>query len=200
MLGRIMPAPLLMPLMCTVLPPISTRAPNALGAVSVVMMPSAARNQLAGLASAMAAASPASMRSLGRGSIMTPVEKGSICSTATPRRLESAVQVLFARASPSAPVPALALPVLMSSARTPCPCWRLSRQICTGAAQKRLVVKTPPTLAPSSSNMTVRSLRAVFLMAASVTPMRTPAIGKRVCGSGWGRLTGIAGFQADWLA
>ena len=46
MLGRIMPAPLLMPVMVTVAPPIATCRLKALGTVSVVMMPSAARSQL----------------------------------------------------------------------------------------------------------------------------------------------------------
>src|SRR6185312_16211440 len=45
MLGRIMPAPLAMPLMLTVAPPIATCVLNALGTVSVVIMASAARTQ-----------------------------------------------------------------------------------------------------------------------------------------------------------
>jgi hypothetical protein len=40
---------------------------------------------------------------------------------ATAQQRASAAQVLRARARPSAPVPALALPVLMTSARMPCP-------------------------------------------------------------------------------
>ena len=79
MLGRIMPAPLLTPVMLTRLPPMSSCAPKALGRVSVVMMASLVRNQLSSRASASAASSPASMRSLGKGSMMTPVENGKIC-------------------------------------------------------------------------------------------------------------------------
>ena len=45
MFGRIMPAPLLMPVTLTVLPPICTCTLAALGTVSVVMMPSAALAQ-----------------------------------------------------------------------------------------------------------------------------------------------------------
>ena len=44
-LGRIMPAPLLMPVMCTGTPSTMMRALQALGTVSVVMMPSAATAQ-----------------------------------------------------------------------------------------------------------------------------------------------------------
>ncbi len=79
MLGRIMPAPLLMPVTVTVLPPTSARTLNALAMVSVVMMPSAARSQWLVAASARAAGKPASMRSAGNGSMMTPVENGSTC-------------------------------------------------------------------------------------------------------------------------
>ena len=77
MLGRIMPAPLLMPVIVTSTPPTMALALAALGTVSVVMMPSAARAQCAGCASAMAAGRPATMRSTGSGSMMTPVENGS---------------------------------------------------------------------------------------------------------------------------
>jgi hypothetical protein len=60
---------------------------------------------------------PASMRSTGSGSMITPVEKGRTCSGATLSWRASAMQVARARAKPSAPVPALALPVLMTMAR-----------------------------------------------------------------------------------
>ena len=76
-LGRIMPAPLLMPVMLTVLPPTWTCTLAALGTVSVVMMPSAALAQWAGCASASAAGRPATIRSTGSGSMITPVENGS---------------------------------------------------------------------------------------------------------------------------
>ena len=79
MLGRIMPAPLLTPVMLTRRPPMSICAPKALGTVSVVMMASLTRNQLSSRASASAASSPASMRSWGSGSMMTPVENGRTC-------------------------------------------------------------------------------------------------------------------------
>ena len=58
MFGRIMPAPLLMPVTATVLPPSCTVSDAALGTVSVVMIASAASAQ----ASARAAASAAGNR------------------------------------------------------------------------------------------------------------------------------------------
>ncbi|MCY1203648.1 hypothetical protein D9M72_151530 [compost metagenome] len=119
MFGRIMPAPLLMPVMVTVAPPICTWRLNALGIVSVVMMPSAARAQLFSDASASAAGRPASMRSTGSGSMITPVENGRICSGASSRWRASAMQVERVRIRPSSPVPALALPVLITIARMP---------------------------------------------------------------------------------
>jgi hypothetical protein len=80
MLGRIMPAPLLMPVTVTVLPPtVGTLALNALAMVSVVMMPSAARSQWLWPHRPGRRAGRPSMRSAGSGSMMTPVENGSIC-------------------------------------------------------------------------------------------------------------------------
>ena len=90
----------------------------ALGTVSVVMIASAASAQPSGRASASAAGSAASMRSCGSVSMITPVENGSTCSGRQPSSRPSAAQVERARARPSAPVPALALPVLTRIART----------------------------------------------------------------------------------
>ena len=191
MLGRIMPAPLLMPVMVISAPPTLAWALKALGTVSVVMMPSAARAQWSGAASAMAAGRPASMRSTGSGSMMTPVENGSTCAGSILRSAASAALVCRARARPSSPVPALALPVLIISARMsgrPC---RRSRQICTGAAQKRLLVNTPPTLVPASSSITVKSLRPALRTPASATPMRTPGTACRWEATGALRFTGM---------
>jgi hypothetical protein len=83
MLGRIMPAPLLMPVMDTVAPPTWAWALNALGRVSVVMMPSAARAQWSACASANGGGQAGFDAVVGSGSMITPVEKGSTCSGAT---------------------------------------------------------------------------------------------------------------------
>ena len=61
--GRIMPAPLLIPVIVTGTPPSVMRAEKALATVSVVMMASAALAQLLVQALAMAAGKPASIRS-----------------------------------------------------------------------------------------------------------------------------------------
>ena len=195
MSGRIMPAPLLMPVTVTVRPPMATCRDAAFGSVSVVMMPAAASAQAApsaGRSAATTAGSAASMRSTGSVSMITPVENGSTWVMSTPSCAARAWQLRRARARPSAPVPALALPVLTSSARTAEPCARCSRHSCTGAAQKRLLVKTPATAAPSSSANTTRSRRLGLRTPAIATPMRRPGTANSDRGSGALRLTGMA--------
>ena len=191
MFGRIMPAPLAMPVTVTVLPLIATRRDAALGSVSVVMMPSAAASQWSGARSASAAGRPATMRSTGRVSMITPVENGSTCSGARSRCCASAMQAVRARTRPSSPVPALALPVLMSSVRMPTPAARCSRHTCTGAAQKRFCVNTAATCVPSSSTISTRSRRLALRMPAIATPRRTPATLYRSAASGAVRFTGM---------
>src|SRR6266571_4686155 len=90
MSGRIMPAPLAIPV--TVTPRLSSRArcDRALGTVSVVMIVSAARAQLSSHRSATHAGRPATMRSSGSGSMITPVENGSTCRESQPRRFAAA--------------------------------------------------------------------------------------------------------------
>src|SRR5471032_2114590 len=98
MLGLIMPAPLLMPVMVTLLPAIVTVRDAAFGCVSVVMMDSAALNQLSARRLAMACGKPAVMRSTGSGSRITPVENGKICCGVQSSSLASAAQVALALA------------------------------------------------------------------------------------------------------
>ena len=181
-----------MPVMLTVLPPTWTCTLAALGTVSVVMMPCAASAQWAACASVSAAGRPAKMRSTGSGSMITPVENGSTCAGVQCSKLAKASQVWWAWAKPGAPVPALALPVLMTKARTALPAARCSRQTCTGAAQKRLRVNTPATLVPSSSKNTVRSFRLDLRTPACAIPMRTPAMGLSCAESRGGRFTGMS--------
>ncbi|MNQ99783.1 hypothetical protein D3C85_1155330 [compost metagenome] len=114
MFGRIMPAPLLMPVMVTVTPSCWNWRLAPLGWVSVVMMPSAAWAQLSTLRSSSAAARALSIFSTGSGSPMTPVENGSTAPSSTPASSASLAQERRARTRPSGPVPALALPVLVS--------------------------------------------------------------------------------------
>jgi hypothetical protein len=191
MFGRIMPAPLAMPVTVTVRPPMVTWRDAALGNVSVVMMPSAACPQFDGFRSASAAGRPAMMRSIGSVSMITPVENGSTSWRSTPSCVASASHTAFARARPSAPVPALALPVFTTIARAPRPAARCSRQICTGAAQKRLRVNTPATVEPGASLNTVTSRRLALRTPAIAVPISTPATRCRSSGFGATRFTGI---------
>src|SRR5690606_14741289 len=96
MLGLIMPAPLLMPVMVTVLPAIVTMREAALGWVSVVMIASAAKYQLSSFRLAIALGRPATMRSTGSGSRITPVENGRIWLAWQPSSWASASQVACA--------------------------------------------------------------------------------------------------------
>src|SRR6266581_233319 len=191
MSGRIMPAPLAIPV--TVTPRLSSRArcDRALGTVSVVMIVSAARAQLSSHRSATHAGRPATMRSSGSGSMITPVENGSTCRESQPSSRAASPQLAFARASPSFPVPALAFPVLTMNARRDLPEARCSFATCTGAAQKRFCVNTPATRVPSARVMRSRSLRPAFLIPASATPSFTPLTGRRSSGFGGLRLTAM---------
>jgi hypothetical protein len=184
MFGRIMPAPLLMPVMVMRLPSISKRREAALATVSVVMMACAAACQWSARRSAIQAGRPAIRRSTGSGSRITPVEKGSTWRSSIASSWPRAAQVSAAACKPCSPVPALATPVLMSSARASLPSSRWRRQTCTGAAQKRLLVNTPATRQPGSRASTVRSCRSGLRMAAAATPRRTPATGQSSAAAG----------------
>ena len=174
MLGRIMPAPLLMPVKVTVLPPIRTLLEWTLGSVSVVMMPWAALNQWSGPRLAMAAGRPATRRS--RQLQDDAGGEGQDFGGGHASAQRGAGVLGLCR--PSSPVPALALPVLMTSALIGPPAAGWAWQTCTGAAQKRLRVNTPATLVPGAKRNTVRSRRLALRMPASVTPISTPATGK----------------------
>ena len=134
-LGWIMPAPLLIPVTLIVLPAIVVCVLAALGTVSVVMMPSAASNHCcedgALPAAAIAAGRPATIRVWGKGSMITPVEKGNTCCGFIDSTFAKASQVSCARCKPSSPVPALALPVLISNARIP---WLAPSGLSSGLA------------------------------------------------------------------
>jgi hypothetical protein len=77
---------------------------------------------------------------------------------------------------PVSPVPALALPELMSSARGGC-CDRCCFASVTGAAQKAFLVKLAAQVDDSSVTKTTRSSLPFFLMPAATAASRIPAIG-----------------------
>ena len=99
MLGRIIPAPLAIPVAFTVRPPRVNWQLAALGWVSVVITPSAASSHCAPDATgdcaawASACGKPAKRRSSGKGSMMTPVENGSTCSCSKPNARATAWHV-----------------------------------------------------------------------------------------------------------
>src|SRR5574340_141422 len=190
MLGWIMPEPLAIPVTVTVLPPTCARRLAPLATMSVVMIACAASLQWAGARSAWAAGSAGRILSTGSGSRITPVENGSTCSAPMPMIPATASQVRRARSRPSSPVPALALPVLITSARISA-LARCCLHRMTGAAQKRFCVNTPATRLPGASSISVMSRRPGFLMPAEAMPRRTPATGNREAGSGAVRLTGM---------
>src|SRR5258706_1728189 len=138
------------------------------------------------------------MRSAGSGSMITPVENGRIWSASQPRWLASASHTCMARANPSFPVPALAFPVLTTSA------WTSLRRCCfastTGAAQKRFWVNTPATVVPAARRMTSRSLRLALRTPAMATPSSTPGTGCSAAGAGAGRLTATINRLSGQLA
>jgi hypothetical protein len=177
MSGWIMPAPLAMPVTVIGWPSIVTRRDAPLGTVSVVMIEHAASNQPSGRAAPKAAGSAATSRSTGSGSMITPVEYGSTWSTGQPTSLAAAAQVACASASPRSPVPALALPALITSARSAPPAARCSRHTITGAAQNRFRVNTPAAAVPGSHTTTTTSLRSQVLMRAAAEPSAMPGTG-----------------------
>src|SRR5258708_1557694 len=191
MSGRIIPAPLAIPVTVASLAPICARRDRALGTVSVVMIASAARAQLSSRRAAREAGRRATSRSTGSGSMITPVENGRTWRGSHPISVAASSQLALAPAIPVFPVPALALPVLTSRARGALPEARCSFATCTGAAQKRFCVNTPETRAPSASDIRSRSLRPDFLMPDSAMPSLTPFTGSRSPGRGGLKLTAI---------
>ena len=187
MSGRIIPAPFDIPVSVTVLPSTSICRETSFGRVSVVRMAFAARGQPSVARALIASGNAALIVSAGRSSPITPVENGMtrLASTSIgpirPAISASASQVARAAAMPGSPVPAFALPVLMSQKRAVrafANQW--ARAMCTGAAQNAFWVYTAATVAPSAISITVRSSLLGFLIPACATPKRMPATGKAI--------------------
>ena len=113
MSGRIIPAPLAMPVRVTGTPSRSSRRVAPLGRVSVVRMAREARSQPSAVSPWNRLGTASTMRCSARGSPITPVEKGSTRSASQPPCCATARQQAIAACSPARPVPALALPVLI---------------------------------------------------------------------------------------
>ena len=75
---------------------------------------------------------------------------------------------------PWAPVPALALPLLISSASGDCCKWFLATT--TGAAQNTFCVNTPAVVVPGDSEITDKSKASLFLIPALIDAEDIPAM------------------------
>ena len=171
MSGRIMPDPLQIAVAVTCEPPISKRPDTPLGCVSVVMMARAADSHASSRSARPACLIPSAIRSIGRNSPITPVEKGNTSFASHPRTSAARAQLERASARPRSPVAALALPLLTTRPRA---APRRSDATATGAARKLLWVNMPPTVEPFSRANTARSSRSRYLMPATAVPIRIP--------------------------
>ena len=106
------------------------------------MMARAASSAPAAASSGTAASTPASSRSMGSGSPISPVEQTATSPAETPSAMATHSAVAWVSWNPAGPVQALAPPELSTTAST-----RPSRTTCcvqtTGAALTRLPVNTP---------------------------------------------------------
>jgi hypothetical protein len=142
------------------------------------MMACAARSQLSGRASASAAGRPASMRSTGSGSMITPVENGSlrVLQPSSPPGRTGGARIL----QPCSPVPALALPVLTTSARI----HRVVRGVRAHDHRRRaeaVRVNTPAMRAPALNCITSKSCGSALdvRFGDAETPQRATVVPRR---------------------
>ena len=156
------------------------------------MIASAASIQCAGSKLFTVSGNPLLILSIGRLSKITPVENGKTCSELIDRSSLTAWQVSFAFKIPSSPVPALAQPVLIMSARIPDAFFKCSLQRITGAAQNAFCVNTPETFEPSAMVTNSKSFRLGFLICALAVPSDMPLMGRIESMVSGLRLTGIA--------
>ena len=175
MSGAIMPAPLAIPLMVTVVPSIFAWAVATLGNVSVVMMAFAASRKRPGAALSARRCITPSKRCAGSGSPITPVEARKTSAGLQPAASLASFAVNAVAARPVLPVKALALPELTTSARA-LPPLSLARHHSTGADGHFERVATPATVVPFSKSTSSTSVRSLYLMPAAPVAMRTPEI------------------------
>ena len=172
MFGAIMAAPLATAPTVARAPSRSTPTAVCLATVSVVIIASAASTPPFSDSSSTTRGIPSSIRSIGRGTPMRPVEQTSTSDVGRPRRCAAASHMRTASARPLAPLQTLAMPLLMMTARAR-PSARCSRQTGIGAPWTRLVVYTAAPLAGLSDSVRDRSLLPEGLM-----PQVTPAARK----------------------
>ena len=133
----------------------STRVDTALGTVSVVMIACAACSQLSSSRSRHAGGQPGD-DALDRQRLHDHAggKRQHLLGRDAEQRAQPRRRSRAHAASPRSPVPALALPVLTTSARTGRhACEMLVARRSTGAAQKRFRVNTPATRVPSPESI-----------------------------------------------
>ena len=175
MLGWIMPLPLAMPPMWTVLPPTWASTASSLVTVSVVMMAWAAASLASGERSRAAYSSgrPASMTPTFSVCPMTPVEHTSTSSGAQPTAFAAAAHMRSAFSSPWG-AQALALPLLAMTARA-VPSARWAFVTWMGAAFTTFLVNTAAAAQGTPDTMRATSF---FQAAWVLTPTWMPAARK----------------------
>ena len=169
--GAIIPDPLLMQVSVTSLPPMATVRLASLTRVSVVMIASAAA-MASGLSEAESAGIAATILCAGSRTPMTPVDAVSTALAGIRSCLAAASQTVLTSSSPSGPVSALALPLLITTARS-CSAGRRFSASRTGAALARFCVKQPAAEQGVSLYTSARSLR-FGLMPAWMPAQRNP--------------------------
>ena len=164
--GASIPAPLAMP--PTMKP--APRTVTVFGTVSVVMIASAAAAPPSGPRAAAAARTPASRRSIGSRSPISPVEHTATSPAPQPSRSATSSAVEWVSGNPAGPVQALAPPELRSTAAR-APSLSTCCDHSTGAALTRFRVNTPaadrsgPSLTTSATSADPEAL----------SPAATPA-------------------------
>ncbi len=152
---------------------------TSLATVSVVMMARAASWPPLGWRPAASEGTPAATMSMGSGMPINPVEHTSTASGSQPMAAAVSAHMRAAWATPSAPVAALALPLLSTTAAA-CPpvAARWARVTCTGAAASLFWVKVAAALTgrPSAVATSDRSGSPEGLMPAA-TPLATNPAG-----------------------
>ena len=124
---------------------------------------------------APAARSPASTRSIGSGTPITPVEPTATCAGSRPVSSAASSCIRAASRRPAAPVAALALPELTATARSAARSQR-SRQSSTGAAWVPERVKRAALVASGESQASSATSRSPLgLMPAATPAARNPA-------------------------
>ena len=142
MLGEIMPAPLTQPPSRTRCCPSSNEIASSLGRVSLVMIARATAWPPSRSSPATSSGRHGSMRAIGSGRPITPVEATPTSVRRRPRPEATQAAMVVASRIPWMPVQALALPLLATIARS-APPRRWVWLSLTGAALTRLVVNAP---------------------------------------------------------